>query len=672
MTRRTNLVAESEPVPVGGGKIGKLNPLSGPSMYALLVRESVQNSWDARDDDRGDSSVHFSMAGFDLDGTEAKSLRSIMPVEHLEGFSRMKDGDDGKGDIHPWAVLERDSIKLLIISDRNTVGLCGPTRGGMRWEPKRLGKPLARGQQRFANFVRNIGRSESNTGTGDGGAFGIGKSALWMASECGTVLIHTRTTDADGNPVERFIGSIWGNDFESGDHQFTGRHFIGQRSLPGLIDPLEGVDAAQAVEGLPIPKYEVDGRPAFGTTLMIVAPRMHLGWELEMNRLRDAIRWHVWPKRVPAARGKGTPPDMEMRLSWNNNPVAIPEPLNDIEIKPYAQALQHCVTQRQHEDSSSEDSMNMDFEARCHKPQKKLGDLKFREGGAADDNVFHITQILAESDLPHGTSELVDDELIDIDPVVEFESPWGKTALVRREPLLLVKYRDIPGQDTQRFVGVYLSEDDPDIEAALTKAEPPAHDDWKGTRVPKDSSRDHRRTYVKRTLAEIKRIEIEFSKQCRETDSGRSGSGEQELSRLISVGMLGGLGGGLVPSRPAHPDENWRRPKQSTPSGSLELVDTWPTPDGAMHELNVLISGVGADPIPVDIRVTATGLDNAGSVPVAGLVSFEWRFNERNPEYGSVVSVSAFDGFKVGLIVRVVGDFRIRPKVTVTKRGDND
>jgi hypothetical protein len=667
MTRDLKLVAESEPVPPGGGKIGKLNPLSGPSMYALLVREAVQNSWDARDDDRGNAPVHFSMTGFDLDTTEANFLRSIMPVRDLKGFSRLTDTDDGKGDIHPQAVLERDRIKLLIISDRNTVGLCGPTLGGMSWEPKRLGKPLARGQQRFANFVRNTGRSEANTGIGDGGAFGIGKSALWMTSECGTVLIHTRTTDEHGDPVDRFIGSIWGSDFESGDHQYTGRHFIGRRSRSGLIEPLEGAEADQAVEGLPIPNYEVDGRPAFGTTVMIVAPRMHLGWDLEMNRLRDAIRWHVWPKRVPAVRGEKTPPDMEMRLAWNNNPVKIPEPLSDMEIRPYALALQHCVTQRQHEDSSSEDSIKMDFEARCHRPLKKLGDLKFREGGAADDNVFHTTQILDESDLPDGTSELVDDELIDIDPVIDFEKPWGKTALIRREPLLLVKYRDIPGQDTQRFVGVYLSEDDAEIEAALTEAEPPAHDEWKASRVPKEY---YRRTYVKRTLAEIKRIEIEFAKQCRDSDSGHSGSGEQELSRLISVGMLGGLGGGPVPPTTTDPDPDRTR-RSRRPSASLVVVDTWPTPDGAMHELNVVVSGVGTDPIPVDLRVNAIGLDNAGSVPVGGLVSFEWRIRDREAEFGPIASVSAIDGFKVVLIIRVVGDLRIRPKVTVTKRGEN-
>ena len=233
-----------------------------------------------------------------------------------------------------------------------------------------------------------------------------------------------------------------------------------------------------------------------------------------------------------------------------------------------------------------------------------------------------------------------------------------------------MKYRDIPGQDTQRFGGVYLSEGDAEIEAALTKAEPPAHDEWEFKRVPKDSSSDHRRTYVKRTLAEIKRIESEFAKQCRDSDSGHSGSGEQELSRLISVGMLGGLGGGPVPPRPPHPDPD-NGGKLRKPSASLELVGTWPTSDGAKHELNVVVSGVGTDPIPVDLSVNATGLDNAGSVPVGGLVSFEWRIHDREAEFGPIASCSAIDGSQVALIIRVVGDLRIRPKVTVTKRGEN-
>ena len=84
-------------------------------------------------------------------------------------------------------------------------------------------------------------------------------------------------------------------------------------------------------------------------------------------------------------------------------------------------------------------------------------------------------------------------------------------ALIRREPLLLVRYEPIGGpDDAATDVGVFLSADDPEVEEALTKAEPPAHDDWIHKIVPKEHTRDHRRTFAKRTIEEIKRARMAF------------------------------------------------------------------------------------------------------------------------------------------------------------------
>ena len=210
------LVAVSERISDGGGRLEGLSPLAGRlDLSTLLVREAVQNSWDARDDQRGEEPVHFAIDGWDLDGDRLEQLRELVPVEDLyrNAFGRNSDKDEGHGVLHPRIALARPTLRILVISDRNTVGLCGPNRSGTAWNPIRHGEPLERGQQRFANFVRNMGRAASNTGAGDGGAYGVGKSSLWMASECGTILIHSRTTNEKGKPVERFIGSIHGEYF---------------------------------------------------------------------------------------------------------------------------------------------------------------------------------------------------------------------------------------------------------------------------------------------------------------------------------------------------------------------------------------------------------------------------------------------------------------------------
>ena len=293
-----------------------------------------------------------------------------MPVKGLQGFE--------SGVHHPAEILKRKTLRVLVISDRKTVGLCGPSRGGVAWTPVRYGEPLERGQQRFANFIRNMGRAAANIGEGDGGAFGVGKSALWMSSECGALLIHTRTTDgtSKGNPVERFIGSIHNTGFEKGKVVYTGRHFIGSFEDDGIAEPLTGADAREAASFLPLPDYtDESGTQVDGTSIVIVAPRLFLPWEIEMLRLRDAVRWHAWPKRLDAIRSENDGPDMDIRLSWNGNEVDIPLPEDDPEIHPYARALIDCARRRK----SPED--NRDFEARSERPKKFLGDVKFRRGG---------------------------------------------------------------------------------------------------------------------------------------------------------------------------------------------------------------------------------------------------------------------------------------------------
>jgi len=651
-----DLVAQSEPMPPSGGKIEGPSGLTGHlGLPALLVREAVQNSWDARDADRADSPVVFEIDGWDIDTDRLDHLRRLLPVDALGGFTRETDSDPDNGLLHPKAVLQRDNVRLLVISDRNTVGLCGPSRSGTHWDPIRNGAPLDNGQQRFANFIRNMGRATEDIGNGDGGSYGVGKSALWMASECGTILVHTRTTNSFGEPVERFIGSVHGDFFVEGDQQFTGRHFVGAVAEDDIIEPLVGADAAAAARGLPLPPYTYDGMAVDGTSIVIVAPRLHLGWETEMNRLRDAVRWHVWPKRVPGVRSTATGADMEVRIRWNNHEVDLPAPLDDPELRPYAKTLLDCARERK----SDED--DRDFLAECHRPKKVLGTAKFRSGGSHDQNVFHLT--LTDEDLEGARPDGFEDgDAIDDEPAVDFDVPWGQIALIRREPLLLVKYEPINGPDSAATdVGVFLSSADPDVEGALTKAEPPAHDDWIHRIVPKDHPRDHRRTLAKRTVEEIKRARKQLIGSYRSSDVGERGGGEQMVSRLISEGLLGGLGGGSAPKPPSTPGNA----SQRKPRADLTSVKSYRVDGDMVHELDVSLAGVGEKPIDVSLTATGQGRDNAGAMAVDGLVTFSWISSSGATEPGDSFSMTGSDGTRLGLVVRVKGDIRFRPNVNV-------
>ena len=80
------------------------------------------------------------------------------------------------------------------------------------------------------------------------------------------------------------------------------------------------------------------------------------------------------------------------------------------------------------------------------------------------------------------------------------------------------------------------------------------------------------------------------------------------------------------------------------------------------------ILGIGETPTPLDMHASANGVDNAGSVPIDGLVNFEWRLPEEELVNGDSVEVLAVDGYRCSLVIRVDGEFRIRPRVSVVKR----
>lgn len=650
----TQIIARSEPMHALGGHIQGGSPLAGHlGLPSLLVRECVQNSWDARDDERV-GPVHFQIDGWDLDTDALDSLRELLPVDDLEGFLRTSQEDDKQGLLHPAAVLNRESVRVLVISDRNTVGLCGPDRSGLEWEPTRDGRPLVRGQQRFANFVRNMGRPTADIGGGDGGAFGVGKSALWMASTCGTVLIHTRTTDEAGEPVERFIGSVHGEHFFAEGREFTGRHFIGVDAGNDLVAPLVGAAADNAARALPLPSYSIDGQATFGTSIVIVEPRLQLPWEIEMERLRDAIRWHVWPKRVPGARDTTDGPDMVMRVGWNNNDVPVPAPLDDPEIRPYAKALLDSVRGRR----SDED--HRDHELRCGRPRKLLGTTKFRSGGDPDENAFHIT--VTESDLEASKSQVADDALVDVEPAIDLHAPWGHIALVRRAPLLLVRYEPINGPEAATAeVGVFLSAEDPEVEAALTAAEPPAHDDWIHKIVPKDHSTDHRRTFAKRTVEEIRRARLEFLKMFRDTSTSTRGGGEQQVSRAISEGLFSGTGGNRRHAATGAPTAGTSR----RPSAVLTLINSTQDGDNTVHEIAIELQGLGAVSREVTLTASGKARDNAGSMTAPGHVRYTWSDAAQVLGEERTLQIVAADEQRLSLQINVLGNLRFRPKVTV-------
>ena len=193
------------------------------SPTAVLIRETAQNSWDAR---RGDGAVSFLVDHRVLDRELVDTLRRDVLTGKHSGLGLRE-------------VLGREQLRALEVSDRGTVGLDGPTRNDRTY--------TAGASTNFVNFVFNLGSAQG--AASGGGSYGFGKSISYVASGCGTILIWSRCQE--GNRLQhRFIASAIGDVFDHGGRRFTGRHWWG-RNVPdpdGMmrVEPVVG-DEAQAL-----------------------------------------------------------------------------------------------------------------------------------------------------------------------------------------------------------------------------------------------------------------------------------------------------------------------------------------------------------------------------------------------------------------------------------------
>lgn len=648
----------SEPVPSQGGRLEGISPLSSHhDLASLLVRETVQNTWDARDPLRAVAPVRYVAEGCTFSGTRMELLRDLLPLRELGGFPETsqdaaEDGDEVGRFRSPEIVLSgSDSVDVLVLSDRNTVGLCGPTRSGTSWDPFRLGRAWPGAAKRFANFVRNTGRARRNTGRGEGGSYGIGKAVIWRASSCSTVLIHTRTTDKQGNAVDRVIGTAFGQTFDRDNRQYTGRHFTGMVASDDddLVEPVEGEQAQRIAAELGLPAYEED---QFGTSIVIVAPRLLEHGEAGMLRIRDALRWHAWPHLAAGVRPDHDSPDIISTVTWDGLDLS-PGPVeDDIELQPYVDALRDALTGTARPDHDPP----LDFEAVCGRPRQHLGWTRLRPA-LSTENAFHAT---AEPPREEHEERNGDDLP---GPAAPMATPYGGVALIRREPLLLVKYErlSVPETSNRHYGGVFLSADEPIIEEALTAAEPPAHDDWIFEQVDPAHSRDYRPRFVKRTIEEVRQHLRTFGREM--APPATAGAGAVQLSSRLSRGFQqpGGRGG--------------RRREQPRPGGGgrrdpsaltvqLAPLEHRSTADGAEHRLEVTVT-----PPAEQMRLIARAVarDSEGAMDIGEDIAFWWETSAGTTE-GSELIVGQSD--QVVLTIRVARDARVRPSVRAEVLGN--
>jgi hypothetical protein len=381
----------------------------------VLVRETAQNSWDARD---VSAEVDFTINLRELGAATVEVL-------HNRIFTGRAD-KTGLSDL-----LALDSVWALEVSDRGTVGLNGPVRNDL---------VVDEGEDtNFIDLVFNIG-APRDVHLG-GGTYGFGKTITYVASSVGTVLLWSRCEGTSGLEY-RLIGSAIGEGFDMGSHRYTGRHWwgnvIGQEER---VEPVVGTLAKELGERAFAQDFEGEST---GTSLLILSPDLGGNSPAEtISLLKQALIWNLWPKMLVDQEGRSI---MRIRLQLNGVDVEMPEVESDEFLSGHADCLRAVRAVQAHRELST---LGLALpvhvhEVRSERPQKLLGHLA-----------------VTRYPIPLGS-----------------RASSQSVALMRNQAELVVKYWERQRLDVEGFQWAGVFKPTADVDDSFALAEPPAHDDW--------------------------------------------------------------------------------------------------------------------------------------------------------------------------------------------------
>lgn len=411
---------------------GILNQLGRPTMdpLAVLIREAVQNSWDARLSDT--ASVLFHLDGWVLSSAQRHTLSDEIfadwpPDSSLPLYSCLSTAHD---------------IAVLAVSDRGTTGLGGPTRADVVTQPSE--------PRDFVEFLRDVGQPQQKRFAG--GTYGYGKAAFYRVSSVNTILVYTRCMTASGFE-SRFTATGLGEAFTLHDIRYTGRHWWGQHRND-VVEPILNEEADRIAATVGLPAFADD---ELGTTIAVIQPHFfHPTASDEMQppeqvcrRMVEYLLLYFWPKMLRTESGE---PAMRFGITWQGTSLPIADPASYPPLQGFVQAMQRLKAPA----LPNSPLRHIVKDIASQRPAKHLGRLA-------------LQQVLVSSIS---------------DPIEEDESSSSlltqlthHTALMR-QPELIVKYAPGPilASPYVGYAGVFIV--DADVDEIFAACEPPTHDAW--------------------------------------------------------------------------------------------------------------------------------------------------------------------------------------------------
>jgi hypothetical protein len=331
--------------PSGGFAAEGIKKLLGAPSLSLMQtvhRETVQNTWDARN---GKDQIRYLVRLRRLTKEQIEFLS-----ENIYSKTPPSNG------AHPiLQFIKSKSPIVMEIADWGTRGLGGPTRADVTVLD---GQP-----SNFVNFVRNIGMRHH--GPPGAGTYGYGKSSLYLASQCSTIIVDT-LAETRHSVERRFISAHLGEAYEHRSVKYTGRHWWGLPSTKAMdfVEPLVSAEARLFSKELGMPARS--GRET-GTSIMMLSPVLPSDDPMEiLGGIQEAILWHFWPKMLD---DKGPLGRIIFELEVEGIRASFPSPESFPPLDLFVEAYRglHAA------DASSST-------VQCLRPMKTLGRLSMRKG----------------------------------------------------------------------------------------------------------------------------------------------------------------------------------------------------------------------------------------------------------------------------------------------------
>lgn len=327
--------------------------LGTPTMDPLVVllRESAQNSWDARTAEHGPIRLEYRFRT--VSGTHAESFRELLLPGPFEAFT---------------TEAERETLCVVTVSDRGTTGLGGPLRSDQA--------PLPDESPDFVNLIRNVG--EPRDRDLGGGTYGFGKGSLFRVSRAGALLVDTRAWFR-GSLQRRLMGTALGPTYEEAGKRYTGRHWWGTLA-DDVIDPLIDADADHPARALGLGDFEDD---ATGTDIHILFFETGqdddgYGRSIEgaARLLAGSAAWFLWPKLVERDGRRS----IDLTVTVDGTPIPVPDPARARRIRPFVRALERI------------DKGEGEQHRRTTRPPHHVGDFAFVKEvvGAVQDEIVDL------------------------------------------------------------------------------------------------------------------------------------------------------------------------------------------------------------------------------------------------------------------------------------------